>query len=87
MGEAELRVTLAVIRLTNGYHRDSARASIAKLAASTGLSYNGVTAGARAGEKRGTLRREQEDALQSWLTVDLNSSQAARVRRRAASTH
>ena len=57
MGEAELKVVLAVVRGTFGWHRDGFTLSLAKMAEQTGLSINGVIAGAVAAEKRGLLRR------------------------------
>jgi len=45
MGEAELRVVMAVIRYTFGYHRDECTLSIRDLAEITGLSKSNVIAG------------------------------------------
>lgn len=57
MEDAELRVTLVMIRETFGYHRSDFRMGIKKLAAAAGLSPNGARAGAEAAEERGTFRR------------------------------
>ena len=46
MGDAELRVALAIVRQTIGYHREQVKFSIPKLMAMTGLSRNGVKDGA-----------------------------------------
>lgn len=61
MGEAELKVTLAIIRQTLGYHREKVKFSIAKLEAMTGLSRNGVKSGAEAAEQKGLLERLNPD--------------------------
>lgn len=57
MEYAELKVTLAVVRGTFGYHRDEFKLSLSKMAEMTGLSENGVIAGAEAAEVRGTIER------------------------------
>lgn len=71
MEDTELRVTLAITRLTIGYHRDQAKFSIAKLATMTGLSREGALTGAKAAELRGTLRRTNPDEITSaeWEMV------------------
>lgn len=48
MSNAELRVTLAVIRATFGYRRDSAKISLTEMAEMTGMAYTGVSAGMNA---------------------------------------
>lgn len=60
MKEAELRVTLAIVRETFGWHRETARLSITKLQKLTGLSRQGVINGTEAGIERGTILREKE---------------------------
>ena len=57
MEESELRVVLAVIRGTFGYHRNIVQLSIRKMAAMTGLSTASIWAGAEAAEKRGLIKR------------------------------
>src|SRR5512147_1574159 len=57
MTEAELKVVLAVIRYSIGYHRTAFRISLRKMKELTGLSQNGVIAGAEAAEERGLIRR------------------------------
>jgi len=57
MDPAELKVALAIIRLTMGYHRPRCFASIRRLQNMTGLSYNGVLAGAKKAEKRGIIKK------------------------------
>lgn len=73
MEEVELRVTLVMIRETFGFHRETFRMGINKLATATGLSRNGAKAGAEAAQDRGTFRRMNPDAQGSaeWeLVVD-----------------
>jgi hypothetical protein len=62
MSEAELRVTLIMIRETRGWHRDAAKVGKQVMADRSGLSFNGVTAGCEAALKRGTFRRTNPDA-------------------------
>lgn len=62
MSEAELRVTLIMIRETRGWHRDAAKIGKQELADRSGLSFNGVTAGCDAAGKRGTFRRTNSGA-------------------------
>lgn len=57
MGEAELRVTLAVARATFGWHREEVELSFNKLRLLTGLSKQGVINGVEAGVTRGTLKQ------------------------------
>lgn len=57
MGEAELKVTLALIRLTFGWHTTRARASISYLMQATGLSNRHVIAGSKAAIERGTFKK------------------------------
>lgn len=62
MSDAELRVTLVMIRQTFGFHRDNFKMGINKLKAAAGLSRNGAKDGAEAAEKRGTFMRVNPDA-------------------------
>lgn len=62
MSDAELRVTLVMIRETFGFHRDGFKMGINKLADAAGLSRNGAKDGAEAAEKRGTFKRTNPDA-------------------------
>jgi hypothetical protein len=61
MSEAELRVTLIMLRETRGWHRDAAKVGKQELADRSGLSFNGVTAGCEDAEIRGTFRRTNPD--------------------------
>ena len=62
MSFAELKVTLAIIRQTIGYHREQAKFSVAKLETMTGLSRNSVKTGAEQAETRGTIERLNPDS-------------------------
>lgn len=57
MGEAELKVTIALSRLTFGYHRDKVEISLSVLQEITHLSRQGVINGINAGLERGTVER------------------------------
>ncbi len=57
MSDAELRVTLIMIRETRGWHRDATKLGKQELADRSGLSFNGATAGCEAAASRGTFRR------------------------------
>lgn len=63
MSDAELRVTLVMIRQTFGFHREGFKMGITKLAKAAGLSPQGARDGAAAAEKRGTFRRSNPDAI------------------------
>lgn len=62
MTDAEIRVTLIMIRETVGYHRDAAKVGMAELARRAGLSYNGAVAGCQSASIRGTFKRTNPDA-------------------------
>ena len=82
MTEAELKVTLAVIRGTLGYHRDGFDCSLRKMTAMTGLSENGVMSGALAAEQRGTIERVNEGHKKThWRVVFSTSASEARKKR------
>lgn len=57
---AELKVTLAVMRYTFGYHRKSAEMSLSFLERVTGLTRPMVILGVRRGVGRGTITRDVE---------------------------
>lgn len=73
MGDAELRVTLVMIRQTFGFHRDGFKMGMKKLAKAAGLSDQGARNGAEEAEKRGTFKRSNptEQGEAEWeLSVD-----------------
>lgn len=55
MGECELKVTLAIIRKTLGYHKKSDQLSLSQLQKLTGLSRQGVIAGTDKAIERGLV--------------------------------
>ncbi len=63
MEHSEVNVTLVMIRQTFGFHRDSFKMGLNKLAEAAGLSRNAAKDGAEAAEKRGTFRRVNPDSL------------------------
>lgn len=69
MGLAELKVTLAICRLTFGFHREKARASISDVMFMTGLSRQGVLNGATQAETRGHIKRFQDGGVTEWEAV------------------
>lgn len=58
MGEAELKVTLAVIRKTFGWHKEKDKISLSQLIEITGLSRQGVINGVTTAISRGVIQRE-----------------------------
>ena len=68
---AELKVTLAIIRQTIGWHRKRVCYGIAKIERLTGMARNSVIAGAQAAERRGTIRRLEGAGEAQWeLVID-----------------
>lgn len=61
MGYAELKVTLSILRLTLGWHKERAKATLSRLCELTGLSKQAVLDGAEMAEKRGTLVKEYNE--------------------------
>jgi hypothetical protein len=72
MGEAELKVTLAIMRQTFGWHRHFYEMSLTDLQEFTGLSRPSVTKGIDAGIRRGTMRRRQDDAGNFYYGLVVN---------------
>lgn len=74
MSDAELRVTLVMIRNTFGWHKTEFKMGVSKLADAAGLSRQGALDGASAAEKRGTFRRLNPEAITEaeWELVTLN---------------
>lgn len=62
MGEAELRVTLVMIRHTFGYHKENFKMSMQKLADASGMSRQGAINGALAAEERGIFKRANPES-------------------------
>jgi hypothetical protein len=66
MTMAELKIVLALSRLTFGYHRDSVRASLTTLQRMTGLSRQSVIDGATRAENRGLVERKNDGGVTQW---------------------
>lgn len=75
MGEAELKVILAIIRLTLGYHKTAARASLTRLQEMTGLSRQGVIDGATAAEAKRFIIKAWDGGVTEWI-LNINEDQA-----------
>lgn len=74
MSEAELRVTMALVRLTYGYHREDCKATFDTLQEMTGMSRQGVADGAKAVKERGFFRPgEKRSMWETVCSVDQNS--------------
>ncbi|MFW6184144.1 MAG: hypothetical protein ACOC8X_10135 [Chloroflexota bacterium] len=77
MSECELKITLALARLTYGYHRDEVKATWDDLQKATGLSKQGVADGLKAVKERGFF--EPGEGRSMWQTVknsDQNSQES-----------
>jgi phage replication O-like protein O len=66
MGDAELRVVLAVCRKTFGWHKSHDRISISQIEEDTGLSRQGVIDGTRKAIERGVLKRRKIKGSQQF---------------------
>lgn len=72
MGEAELRVVLAVCRKTFGWHKDKDMISFSQLQQLTGLSRESVSTGVQQALARGVLgRTKRGNSFEYWLVVNL----------------
>lgn len=79
MGEAELKVTMAIARQTFGYHRTKIKLSISKLQELTGASRPTVTKGIQAGIDRGTIiRAENGDSFVYELAINDDTVSASK---------
>jgi phage replication O-like protein O len=71
MGYAELKVVLAIMRQTVGYHRKKVRYSMSKLAKMTGLTTQGVRDGAEKAIENGYIIRTKDGGVTQWeLNID-----------------
>jgi phage replication O-like protein O len=75
----ELKVTLALIRKTAGFHKIEDRVSLTQLTDATGLSRQGVIQGLALGMRRGTINRQHSGqgyrySLRLQLVNDLDQS-------------
>ncbi len=69
MKKSELKVVLAVIRHTLGFHRRKTRVSIRDIMGLTGLANASVTSGAEEAEARGLLKRHQDGGVTEWEII------------------
>lgn len=69
MEKSELKVVLAVIRRTLGFHKRKARISMRAIEQMTGLAYESVFNGAEAAEARGLLERHQDGGVTEWEII------------------
>ena len=69
MKETELKVVMALVRLTLGYHRTRVRKSLSKLEDMTGLSRQGVIDGANAAIERGIVTKTVDGGVTVWEIV------------------
>jgi hypothetical protein len=77
MDLAELKVVMAVIRYTFGYHRFDFTLSLKKMADLTGLSESSVIAGATAAEEHGLIRRVVNGKRSTtWVAVTTSNIEA-----------
>lgn len=76
---AELKVTLAIIRNTFGWHVQSAKLSFTELEKLTGLSRQSVADGLELGMQRGTIRREAEGNGFAYRLVVKNLDQSKKL--------
>lgn len=85
MSETELKVTMAVIRGTLGYHKEGFKLSLSNMAEMTGLSENGVISGAEQAEARGLIERVTDGRKSTEWRVRFSTS-ASEVRRKRATS-
>ena len=75
MGKAEFKVMVAIYRLTLGYHKSRARASITTLHKMTGLARQSILDGTKQAEERGLIEAVKGKGVTSWVVrvVDRSS--------------
>lgn len=74
MSEAELKVTLAIMRQTFGWHRQFYEMSLTDLQELTGLSRPSITKGIDAGIRRATIRRRQDEEGNFYYGLIVNDA-------------
>ncbi len=72
MPASALKVLLAIIRLTLGYHRADARITIRRIRFMTGLSKQAVLDGATWAESRHLLFRNRTGNRPTWWTINID---------------
>lgn len=81
MGEAELKVTIALSRLTFGYHREKVEISLSQLKDITHMSRQGVINGINAGIERGTIERTEGKRGGFIYSLSVNNDQESTSQR------
>jgi len=69
MDYAELKVVLALLRETLGFHRESKRMSLTKLQDMTGLSRSSVIGGAKKAEQKQIIKKENDGGILLWSII------------------
>ena len=69
MDKAELKVVMALVRETFGYHRTQKRMSIRRLAKATGLTPRNAYNGALEAVKRGLISMTQDGGVTLWSVI------------------
>ncbi len=69
MEKSELKVVLAVIRRTLGFHKRKARISVRAIRGMTGLGHDQIYAGAEAAEARGLLKKHLDGGVTEWEII------------------
>jgi len=64
---SELKVTLAIIRKTFGFHKEKARISLTDLEEMTGLSRQSVIDGAAGAEEKGMISKVSDGGVNQWV--------------------
>ena len=72
MGKAELKVMMALCRLTFGFHKYRCRASLTTLQTMTGLSRPSVLQGASEAVKRGLIEKIDGRGVTEWVVKVVN---------------
>jgi len=78
MKETELKVVLAIIRKTFGFHRTRVRISLSDLQEITGLSRQGVISGAEAAELHGFITKQNDGGVIIYHLVVKNLDQVVK---------
>jgi len=80
MGASELKVTLAIVRQTIGFHIEEKLMSISYLMEKTGLSRQAVISGTKKGVERGTLTKSKHGSSHTY-SLNLSTKPASQKNR------
>ncbi len=81
LGEALTKFLLAICRLTFGYHRDRARASLTKLQKMTGLSRPSVVKAANQALELGLVEKIKDGGVNEWVVNVVNHQELGLVKK------